>query len=339
MKRIALLSLMILSVGLALAMSCYDAQYTTTPGTDGTYPSPYAEQTITLENVVVTCDTYGNSPSYLQPKFYVSDPGGGPWSGLYIYRFGTGVVAGDLINITGRLIEYYGMTEISNSPAPTITIISQGNQLPEPALIQTSVLSDPAVPANAEMWESVLCKVQNVTVTAVPNSYAEFYVTDGSGAGQIDDGAYLATSTGYHSWPTGFANIGNQWAQIVGIVDYNYDVYGLNPRQNFNDFSTTANEDNVVILPDAKLLGNFPNPFAGETVIAFNLKSAQPVRIEVFNLKGQKVRTVVESKLGAQLHNVTFDGKDDRGSLLPSGMYMYKMTAGGTVESRKLVIR
>jgi hypothetical protein len=332
MKHLALIGLMLFSLSLVFALSCYDVQYTDIPGADGTYPSPYNGQTVTVEGIV-TNNTYGTTSTYpTSTKFYISDPAGGPWSGLYIYVFGTGVQVGDFVTCTGAISEYYGFTEMIYGSGATVVINSSGNALPEPALIQTSVLSDPAVPANAEMWEGALCKFENVTVTAAPNNYQEFYVTDGSGPGQVDNACFLYG----HSWSG--VNVGSQWDRIVGIVDYSYNIYGLNPRTN-DDLYTSSNEDNVVVLPDAKLIGNFPNPFAGQTAIAYNLKSVQPVQISVYNLKGQKVRTLVNEVRNAQLHNVTFDGRDDNGSLLPTGVYLYKMTAGNTVESRKLVIR
>lgn len=332
MKRFALISLMILSLGLAFALSCYDVQYTETAGADGTYPTPYLDQTVTVTGVV-TANMYGTSSSFPQGKFFISDVTGGPWSGLYVYRFGTGVAIGDIVNVTGKIIEYYGMTEVAGtSPTPTIQIISSGNPLPAPALIQTSALQDPAVHALGEQWESVLCEVRNVTVTATPNSYQEFYVTDGSAPGQIDNTGMI------YSFVWSGITIGQFWGKVVGNVDYSYDVYGLCPRAT-SDLYPTAVEDNVVILPEAKLIGNFPNPFVGSTEIAFNLKSVQPVQINVYNLKGQKVRTLVNGIKAAQLHNVTFDGKDDNGKQLSSGIYMYKMTAGNSVQTRKMVIR
>lgn len=334
MKRFALISLMILSLGLAFAqLTCYDIQYTDTPGTDGLYPSSYDGQTVTVTGIV-TNNTYGTTSSYpTSTRLFIGDPGGGPWSGLYVFMFGTGAQVGDLVTCTGPIDEYYGTTEmVFQQGVTTVTVLSSGNQLPPPALIQTSVLSDPAVPANAEMWESVLCKVEDVSVTAVPNNYGEFYVTDGSGPGQIDDACYLYG----HNWSG--ITVGRHWDRIVGIVDYAFSYYGLNPRGD-TDLYTTSNEENVVVLPDAQLIGNFPNPFAGCTEIAYNLKSVQPVQISVYNLKGQLVRSLVNAKMGAQLHSVTFDGKDDKGNLLPSGIYMYKMTAGTQVQSRKLVIR
>jgi len=333
MKRIALLSLMILSFGLAMALSCYDIQYTEDPGTDGLYPSPYNGQTVTVQGIV-TNNTYGTTSSYpTSTKFYITDPAGGPWSGLYIYVFGTGVQVGDMVECHGPISEYMGMTEmVFQSGTTTTTIMSHNNPLPEPALIPTSALANPSVPANGEMWESCLCKVEDVTATSTPDTHQEFYVTDGSGPGQIDDACYLYG----HSWSG--ITVGKHWDRIVGIVDYSFNLYGLNPRDD-NDLYTTQNEDQVVVLPDAKLIGNFPNPMTSSTEIAFNLKSPQNVNIEVYNLKGQKVRTLVNSKLGAQLHNVTFDGRDDNGTQLAKGIYLYKMTAGSTVETSKLVIK
>jgi hypothetical protein len=321
MKRFALISLMVISMGLAFALTCYDIQYTETPGPDGYYPSTYTGQTVTVTGVV-TEESCGTSSSGPDTKFVISDPGGGPWSGLYVFEWGTGVQRGDMVTVTGPVYEYYGYTEISGA-ATTVTILSNGNQLPQPALIQTSNLSN-VLNLDNEQWEGVLCKIQNVTVTTIPNNYQEFYVTDGSGPGQIDDFGYQYP----HTWPT--ITVGQAWGQITGIFDFSYYNYSLNPRDD-SDFNTTAVED-YVVLPDAKLIGNFPNPFARQTQIAFNLKSAQPVQIQIFNLKGQKVRTLVDSKMGAQLHKVN-------GSLLPTGMYMYKLTAGNTVQSRKLVIR
>jgi len=329
MKRFALISLMVISLGLAFAVTCYDIQYTETPGADGTYPSPYTGQSPTVTGIVSAVG-YGTSATYPDPKFFITDPSGGPWSGLYIYRFGTGVAVGDLVNCTGPITEYYGFTELGGT-GTTVQIVSNGNQVPAPALIATSVLSNPGVPANAEMWESAFCKIQNVTATSSPDSHQEFYVTDGSGPGQVDDANYQYGHT--------FSGItvGTYWDEIRGIVDYSFNLYGINPR-NDQDMITTGNQD-YVVLPDAKLIGNYPNPFVGTTEIAFNLKSVQPVQIQIFNLKGQKVRTLLNSKMSAQLHNVTFDRKDDNGNLLPTGMYFYKLTAGNTVQSRKLVIR
>jgi hypothetical protein len=339
MKQFALIGLMLISISLVLALSCYDIQYTENPGTDNTYPSPYAGQTVTVTGIV-TNNTYGTTSSYpTSTRLFIADPSGGPWSGLYIFFFGTGAQVGDLVNCTGPISEYYGTTELVYASGASVQIVSSGNQLPEPALVPTSLMPynssttlPPPTAADAEPFESCLCMVEDVTVTAVPDNHGEFYVTDGSGPGQIDDACYLYG----HNW-TGIA-VGTHWDRIVGIFDYAYNMFGLNPRGD-TDLYTTANNDQVFVLPDAYLIGNYPNPFAGQTTIAYNLKSAQNVQISIYNLKGQKVRTLVNEVKSAQLQNVTFDGKDDNGTQLSSGLYFYRLTAGNQVQTRKLVIR
>lgn len=208
---------------LAFALTCYDIQYTEIPGTDNTYPSPYNGQTVTVTGIV-TNNTYGTtSTNPTSTKFYISDSYGGPWSGIYVYKSETGVQVGDLVTVTGVVTEYFGMTEIGGTTV-TVTINSSGNQLPPLSLIPTNALSNPANPIAAEPYESCFCKVQNVIATTTPNAYQEFYVADGSGAGQIDDGCYLYG----HTWSD--INIWYQWEEIRGIVDYSSNLFGLNPR-------------------------------------------------------------------------------------------------------------
>jgi predicted extracellular nuclease len=338
MKHFALISLMILSFGLAFALTCYEVQYAE-PGANNSYPSPLAGQTVTVSGIV-TEDTFNTSNTNQDAKFFISDPSGGPWSGLYIFKWGTGVAIGDLVNVTGPVVEYFTITEISGA-STTVSIISHGNQLPEPALIPTVACAYPSDPAISEQWENCYVKFENITVTDAPGTNRFFKVDDGSGVGEISNYGLYPWSP---SWNGPAITVGETFGRVTGIVESYYSStssiysYALCPRNN-DDLQTTAVQDNYVVAPDAELLGNYPNPFAGSSVIAFNLKSTQPVQIQVFNLKGQKVRTLVDSRMGAQLHNVTFDGRADNGSILPSGLYMYKMTAGNTVQTRKLVIR
>jgi hypothetical protein len=215
--------------------------------------------------------------------------------------------------------------------------MSSGNALPEPTLVATSLFPYSAstltadVMAAAEPYEGVLCKYENVSVTTAPDNHQEFYVNDGSGPGQVDDNGYQYP----HTWAG--VTVGTSWDRLVGIVDYNFNLFGLNPRNN-SDMYTVSNQD-YVVLPNASLIGNFPNPFVNQTEITYNLKTTQDVTIQVFNTKGQKVRTLVNGTMNAQLHNVTFDGRADDGSLLPAGVYMYQLTAGNHTDSKKLIIR
>jgi len=87
-----------------------------------------------------------------------------------------------------------------------------------------------------------------------------------------------------------------------------------------------------------ELNGNYPNPFNPETSIKFALKEAGNVRIDVFNLKGQHVRTVVNDHLKAAYHSVVWDGKDTNGINVSSGVYFYKMDTGEYTSIKKMIL-
>jgi hypothetical protein len=80
-----------------------------------------------------------------------------------------------------------------------------------------------------------------------------------------------------------------------------------------------------------------PNPFVGATGVSFKLSSAADVRVEIFDLAGRKVRTLIDRRLEAGRHIAGWDGSDDWGRTAPPGVYFYRLEAGGRTEVRKLV--
>jgi hypothetical protein len=78
---------------------------------------------------------------------------------------------------------------------------------------------------------------------------------------------------------------------------------------------------------------NYPNPFNPRTTIAFNLVSETHVTLEVFNVAGQRVATLVNATKGAGPHVVDFDATS-----LSSGIYLYRLIAGDIVEMKKMVL-
>ncbi len=92
----------------------------------------------------------------------------------------------------------------------------------------------------------------------------------------------------------------------------------------------TAIVDEAATTPKQFELGhNFPNPFNPETVIPFTLAGASAVEIEVFDLAGQRVRTLTRGVRPAGYHQVRWDGRDDAGRDTASGTYAIRMRAGG----------
>ena len=86
------------------------------------------------------------------------------------------------------------------------------------------------------------------------------------------------------------------------------------------------------------LSANFPNPFNPETVIRFSLPQACEVRLQVFALNGRLVKTLEKGHLATGHHLVTWDGKDDQGAAVSSGVYFYRLEAGDHVQTRKMVL-
>jgi hypothetical protein len=83
---------------------------------------------------------------------------------------------------------------------------------------------------------------------------------------------------------------------------------------------------------------NTPNPFNPITVIGFDLPSREKVRLEVFQPSGRHVRTLVDRIMPAGRHEVTWEGRDERGATLPSGLYLYRVRAGSHNESRRMLL-
>ena len=83
---------------------------------------------------------------------------------------------------------------------------------------------------------------------------------------------------------------------------------------------------------------NYPNPFNPATEFLFDLPRASHVKIEVFNILGQKVKSLVDEKMSVGSYVVDWDGKDERGLEVSSGIYFYRMKAGDFSDIKKMVL-
>ena len=112
--------------------------------------------------------------------------------------------------------------------------------------------------------------------------------------------------------------------------------------------SDPSNEASVAInvatettpgVPEAFALAqNYPNPFNPETQIAYTLPAFSHVRLDVFNLMGQRVRTLVDEKQATGVYTVRWDGQTDSGASVATGVYVYRLKTGAFEASRKMVL-
>ena len=82
-----------------------------------------------------------------------------------------------------------------------------------------------------------------------------------------------------------------------------------------------------------EILQNYPNPFNPTTTIAYSLQKSEKVKIEVFNLLGQQVKTLLNKQMPSGSHKVEFTVKN-----LPSGVYLYRIKAGQYQEVKKMIL-
>ncbi len=83
---------------------------------------------------------------------------------------------------------------------------------------------------------------------------------------------------------------------------------------------------------------NYPNPFNPSTKIAFALPKAGKVEVSVFNVLGQEVNTLISEEMGAGNHTVEWDGRNNTGGSVSSGIYFYRIVAGDFSQTKKMLM-
>ena len=101
----------------------------------------------------------------------------------------------------------------------------------------------------------------------------------------------------------------------------------------------TGVEENQNIFTDKYILSqNYPNPFNPETTISFSIPQNGKVDISIYNIKGQKIKTLADGNLRIGHHKVIWNGKNENGKLVSSGIYFYKMETDKFSEIKKCIL-
>jgi hypothetical protein len=106
-------------------------------------------------------------------------------------------------------------------------------------------------------------------------------------------------------------------------------------------FSSSVNAEGVddPIRPSlCELRQNYPNPFNLATTIEYSLLEKTHVAISIFNILGQRIRTVVDETKPRGTYSTSWDGRDTDGEVVPAGVYFYRIQAGDYTESRKMLL-
>lgn len=102
----------------------------------------------------------------------------------------------------------------------------------------------------------------------------------------------------------------------------------------------TSIEDMVLFMRQIpiKFLKNYPNPFNPVTNIMFELNVSGLTKVEIFNIKGQRVKTLVNKELERGSHSVVWDGKNNQEKLVSSGVYFYRVSVNGAQKINKMLM-
>jgi hypothetical protein len=135
------------------------------------------------------------------------------------------------------------------------------------------------------------------------------------------------------SWPEGDCEL----TAFIQNLDGKEVLQGT--KKLLPDLVEVSVDDEDVILPTyTRLYDNYPNPFNPRTSINFALATSGAVKLEVFNILGQNVRTLVDDQMIAGNHTITWDSRDENGGAVASGAYFYRLTTDDYSSTKKMLL-
>jgi hypothetical protein len=123
-----------------------------------------------------------------------------------------------------------------------------------------------------------------------------------------------------------------------GETDPNWTEYAYKAYVISDDTSAVGVKDRGETPTRFELRQNYPNPFNPTTTISYALPEAADVKLTIYDALGRKVRSLVDSRLEAGVHEARWNGVNDKGASVAAGVYVYQLVAGDFAEARKLVL-
>ncbi len=302
-----------------------DVQYTWDYPSDA---SGYAGYEVTLEGVVTT------DPTDFLGEYYIQE-NDSMWSGIWVRDGNNTFDKGDWIQVTGTVEERFGVTRINNVTNAQVVTADYG--VPEPVTVTTGEIATGGV--NAEAYESVLVQVENVEVIdRFPDGFpgfGEFVVDDGSGGVRVDDASDAFEG---QTADTAFA-LGATIDKMIAVHYFSFGNYKLAPRDTSDIVGLTAIEPISDQVPvDFSLTQNYPNPFNPVTKIQYSIAQPGKYVMEIYNILGQRVKTLVSDFHSIGQYSVQWNGNNDFGVKVGSGIYVYTLKGEGIQLTKKMIM-
>ncbi len=292
--------------------------------------SPLSDKVVNIQGIVTAGTGDVGSPS----KFTMQDADGA-FNGILVYE-GTAtnvVLPGDEVHVGGYVDEYFGLTEMLPHNGSAVYLISFDNALPAYSIVATDVLTDDNSPDidgdsySGEAWESVLVQTPASTVvdTLGYAQYGQMMIsTTNTPLDTLIVDPYITLA--YN------ADLGDV-VSVAGFMQYDYGNFELVPVKDEDVILDpgTGVEDGQ--LPSAGgFSGLYPNPFNPKTEIRFVLTRDNLTQLNVYNIRGELVTSLVNGRLaGGQEYVYEWNGTDHAGRQMASGTYFARLRIGGEV--------
>jgi flagellar hook assembly protein FlgD len=106
-----------------------------------------------------------------------------------------------------------------------------------------------------------------------------------------------------------------------------------------NEAAQSVGAVEVAAIPATFALDqNYPNPFNPSTTVRYQIPNDANVALDIYNLQGQKIRTLVSKEQKAGYYSVVWDGRNEAGQTVSSGLYLYRVQAGSFVATHKMLM-
>ena len=307
--------------------SIMDVQYTPWESGD----SPLYGCTVSLTGIV-TMDSSSSSGLYAIQD--VEDQ----WGGIF-FESDSAFTLGDSVTITGMVEEYDddwhfkwdNLTKLMD--LDSFTIHSGGHEVDAISVGPADLNEDEG--DEVESYEGVQVELSNVIVSAV-NSY-DWTVQDANGnTCLIDDDWADADADNYL---TGLS-VGDSLETVSGIINFSFGTYKLQIRT-MDDFGEMlGNDPDFVGTPfKYELHQNYPNPFNPETRLRFEIGGQEDVTLVIYDVLGRRVRVLLKNtSYRPGMHVVNWNGRNDAGEQVASGVYFYRVLAGDFIAHKKMLL-
>ena len=148
----------------------------------------------------------------------------------------------------------------------------------------------------------------------------------------VNIGTGVAINDTLYSFTPNLNEDTNYWWKVRAIAETDTLWSGLWHFAVGNPIST---DDETYSLNSSRIISNYPNPFNPSTTISFSIPEESKVELTVYNIKGQKIKNLADNEFDAGQHSVAWNGVDESGKLVGSGIYFYKLKVNGKTEAVK----